>query len=112
MLDLYNLAWEKKEIPKEWSNAIIHKRGDATICDNYRGISLMCVAAKVYEKIIEKRLRLEVEEKLQWEQSGFRRNHSTQDHLFTIQQLIEKSIRKNKQLYSYASSTSRRRLIQ
>ena len=59
----------------------------------------MCVAAKVYEKIIEKRLRLEVEGKLQWEQRGSRRNHSTQDHLFTIQQLIEKSIRKNKQLY-------------
>jgi hypothetical protein len=41
-------------IPEDWNWSItcpIHIKGDVTICSNYRGISLLCVASKVFSNI-------------------------------------------------------------
>jgi len=46
-------------MPKEWTVTIIcplHKKGDKTDCQNYRGISLLSVIYKVFAKILAKRL--------------------------------------------------------
>ena len=37
--------WNKEELPGEWKESIIvpiHKKGDKTVCNNYRGISKFC----------------------------------------------------------------------
>jgi hypothetical protein len=37
--------WEEEIIPHEWKYGIIcpiHKKGDTTICDNYRVVTLLC----------------------------------------------------------------------
>ena len=97
-----NRAWKTQSIPQEWSNAVIlpiHKKGDKTKCDNYRGISLLNVTGKLYETILETRLRNEIDIQLQSEQSGFRSKHSTQDHLFTLQQIMEKALGKDNKIY-------------
>ena len=57
----------------------VFKKGDKTECSNYRGISLMSHAFKVYERILEKRLRGHVEPKLGEWQSGFRLRRGTAD---------------------------------
>lgn len=48
------------------------KRGPAN-CGNYRGISLLCTASKVYERILERRLRETIEPTLEESQAGFRK---------------------------------------
>lgn len=59
-LSILNFAWRNKRILMEWSTAItlpIHKNGDITNYNNYREISLLCMALEVYESVIETKLR-------------------------------------------------------
>jgi len=40
---LITSIWKKEELPREWKESIIvpiHKKGDKTDCNNYRGISV------------------------------------------------------------------------
>ena len=66
-LELCVSFWNEGENPDEWGLDImcpIYKKGDKTNCSNYRGICLMPHALKVYERILEGRLRECVEQKL------------------------------------------------
>lgn len=95
-------VWETLKVPKDWQTSVIipiFKKGNQRECSNYRGISLLCTASKVYEMILEGRLRKGVEEKLHGAQSGFRPGHCTHDHIFTIRNVIEKSLPYNKEVY-------------
>jgi hypothetical protein len=47
---LINSVWKKEELPDQWKESIIvpvHKKGDKTDCNNYRGISLLSTASVV-----------------------------------------------------------------
>ena len=42
--------WNKEELPEEWKESIIvsiHKKGDKTDCNNYRGVSLLPTTYKI-----------------------------------------------------------------
>ena len=67
-------------------------KGDAGNCNNYRGISLVDHLAKIYERILERRLREKVEPKLGEEQHGYRRGRGTTDLLFTLRMVTEKML--------------------
>jgi hypothetical protein len=44
------LIWQQEKLPREWSTGIIsvlHKKGDSTNCNNYRGICMLNTAYKV-----------------------------------------------------------------
>ena len=76
----------------------MHKKGSRTQCKNYRGISLLSVPgnSKVYATVLDKRIRAITEEKVLEEQGAFRRKRSCIDQIFTVRQLGEKVIGKNK----------------
>lgn len=102
ILEIINKAWLEEKMPREWGVALIvpiHKKGDPKQCDNYRGITLLNTIVKIYEQIINNRLKPILEPQLSQTQSGFRPGRSTQDHIFTIKQLIEKRRPQNKSLY-------------
>ena len=77
---LFNTAYSTGRIPEEWVNAemcecpIYKQNGDYLECENYRDIviSLMCHVAKLYESVLEARLRRATEDKLGPWQHGFR----------------------------------------
>jgi hypothetical protein len=52
---LINSVWNKKELPDQWKESIIapiHKKGDKTDCNNYRGISLLSTSYKILSNIL------------------------------------------------------------
>ena len=61
LLELFNHAWNTGTVPEEWNRSticpIFKNKGDPLECKNYRGISLMSHAGKLYERILERRLR-------------------------------------------------------
>lgn len=92
-LNLINVCWICGDIPQEWRTAIvipIHKKGDRTTPDNYRGISLLNTGYKIYSKIIAKRLTAISETLMLEEQNGFRKGRSCMDCVFSLSQVIEK----------------------
>ena len=60
---------------------------------SYRPISLLSAIMKLFERVIEKRLRKHLEDNFFSKyQSGFRKSKSTNDHLFRLSQTIMESV--------------------
>ena len=56
---LTTLMWREGRVPQQWKDTVItvlHKKGDNTECENYRGMSLASHAGKVLLKVVAKRL--------------------------------------------------------
>lgn len=91
-------VWKNGAMPKDWRTSIIvplYKRGDQEVLENYRGISLLCAAYKIYAEIIRGRLEEEVERKMLSEsQAGFRKGRSTIDNIFVLDHLIQREKQK------------------
>lgn len=90
---LMNKISEESTIPTEWELGIIlpiHKKGNKRDCNNYRGVTLLSNVSKIYERLLDNRLKTKIESQLEESQSGFRKGRGIQDHIFTIKQLIEK----------------------
>nr|CAH7716819.1 unnamed protein product [Callosobruchus chinensis] len=99
LLSLYRKVWESGSVPKDWEVGVIvpiWKKGDSKSCENYRGITLLSIVVKVFERILESKLKSKVERELLDSQSGFRKGFSTQDHTFTIKKIIYKILEQNK----------------
>lgn len=82
-------------IPSIWRKAIIcpiHKvpASDPSVPMNYRGVSLFSCTSKLYSALVNKTLthNLENSNILVDEQNGFRKYHSSEDHVFTLSSII------------------------
>ncbi|XP_011685761.1 PREDICTED: uncharacterized protein PF11_0207-like [Wasmannia auropunctata] len=98
LLDLLKLIWRRGKIPNNWKKSIvvpIYKRGDKEVPGNYRGISLLCTAYKIYAEILRKRLEKEAEEKglVPESQAGFRKGRSTIDNIFVLNHIMQREKR-------------------
>lgn len=100
---LITKLWNTEKIPQEWRDAnlvTIFKKGDRTDCSNYRGISLLSIAGKVFARILLNRLTNHVSDAILPEtQCGFRAGRSTIDMIFTLRQVQEKCIEQNRPLF-------------
>ena len=85
--------------PAEWRTNIIvpvPKKGDLTKYDNYRGISLMSIVGKVYNRILLNRLQPFIDPLLDYTQNGFRRGRATTGHILALRRIIEEYDRHGK----------------
>jgi hypothetical protein len=100
--DIFVDVWKSEEMVEDWTRAILIRlyknKGDKKICDNYRGISLLVVASKIFSRVILNRIQILLDNKLLEEQAGFRSNRSTVDQIFTLKLVMEKSREHNKPL--------------
>jgi len=69
---------------------IYKQKGDALECGNYRGIKLLEIALKVYERVIERRIRERVH--IHSSQFGFMPGRGTIDPIFILRQVQEREI--------------------
>ncbi len=60
------------------------KKGDLSLMTNYRGISLMSIAAKVYNKILLNRIRPHIDPLLRSNQAGFRSGRSCAQQIHSL----------------------------
>ena len=94
---IINLSISTSTVPKEWKLArlvCLHKDGDKTYMDNYRPLSILPVASKILERVVQKQLinYLEATNQLSPHQFGFRKHHSTQDAVTFFADHIRKGI--------------------
>ena len=96
LLGLCNLCWSQKKIPTPWRQATVvtlFKKGDTSLPQNYRPISLLCVAYKVLAALLLARLKLGgVEGRLHDSQYGFRPRRGTSHALYLVRRLIDAAI--------------------
>ena len=89
---LINKVLKGEKMPDEWRKSVsipIYKgKGDSKECGNYREIKLMSHTTKLWERIVEVRLRKEVV--IGDQQFGFMPQRSTADAIFALRMLMEK----------------------
>lgn len=89
--------WSEECMPSDWNLSIlcpIHKKGDPTMRANYRGISLLNISYKVLSSVLCERLKPTVNRLIGPYQCGFRPGKSTIDQIFTLRQILEKTLEK------------------
>ena len=87
------LQWDSESMPCDCNLGIIYpiyKKGDRLNCNNYRGITVLNTAYKIFSLILQDRLVLHVKEIVGNYQRGFRNGKSTTDQIFTMWQILEK----------------------
>ena len=67
----------------------VPKSGDLSNTNNYRGISLICIIAKMYNRLILNRIRSVIDLKLRINQNGFRPKRTTVAQILTLRRIIE-----------------------
>ena len=79
-------------MPEEWRRSVLipiyKNKGEAQSCGNYKGITLMSDTTKVWERIIEAKLKDRVE--ISKQQYGFMPAKGTNDVMFALRKLMKK----------------------
>jgi hypothetical protein len=98
-------AFRTEGLPPALSHAFLiplHKKGDKTDPNNYRGIAIITLLSKLYAILLERRLSsaLEAARLRAPGQAGFRPDHRTTDQIFVLNQRIEAARATKKPLFA------------
>ncbi|KAK3517615.1 hypothetical protein QTP70_013098, partial [Hemibagrus guttatus] len=92
LTSLFNRDLESEMMPEEWRRSVLvpifKNKGNVQSCSNYRGIKVMSHTMKVWERVVEARLKKVVE--ICEQQYGFMPRKSTTDAIFALRILMEK----------------------
>ena len=106
LFELFNFVLDSGVFPEDWSDGLLiplHKKGDRSTPDNYRGITLLSVLGKLFTRVINNRLEnwandynIYIEA-----QYGFRKGRSTVDCMFILHNVIGKFLENGNKLYAF-----------
>ena len=92
VLGFVNKAFSDSQIPERWATLVIvpvPKSGDLSNPNNYRGISLISLVLKLYNRMIMNRIRPVLDPLLRNSQNGFRKKRTTVGQIVALRRLLE-----------------------
>lgn len=90
---LFNKSLEEQSFPETWKTSFvspIFKDGDKQDVTNYRAVSIICSASKIFERLIFDKLFDKFKHKIHPSQHGFFSKRSTQPNLMELVNLVSK----------------------
>ena len=101
LLKILRQLFSKSVYPDQWNSNFlkpIYKKGDVEDPDNYRGLAIGSALAKLFSLILLKRLTKYIDKNklISTKQIGFMKGARTSDHIFLLQTIIEKVVKKTK----------------
>lgn len=102
---LLSSVWKNGKIPGDWNKGIISlifKKGEKSEVGNYRGVTLMNTAYKMYANILNDKLMRGVKDKLQETQFGFREGRGAIDAIYVLNYIVNKELgRKGGKIFAF-----------
>jgi len=98
LFHIFMICWNRRCLSGDFRDTKIiwlyKNKGDRRDCNNYRGISLLCIAGKVFARLLLPRVRQipSADRILPESQCGFRPSRSTSDKVFLLRQLQKKAL--------------------
>lgn len=89
---IIDLVYEYKHAPIQWTTSLIvplPKKGNLQLMSNYRGISLMSIAAKVYNRVLLNRIQAPIDRTLRKNQAGFRPGRSCIQQIHILRRVMD-----------------------
>ncbi|VDP23714.1 unnamed protein product [Schistosoma margrebowiei] len=89
---LFKKIWEEEQVPMDWNEGHlvkIPKKGDLSKCENYRGITLLSIPGKVFNRVLLNRMKDAVDAQLRDQQAGFRKDRSCTDQIAILRIIVE-----------------------
>lgn len=98
---IFNRSLRDRTFPEVWKVASItpiHKSGSIHAIENYRGISILCSIAKVFEEIIHVGLYNAVRPLISEAQHGFVKQRSTVSNLMSFMSVLSDNVERRRQV--------------
>ena len=91
LTELFNVIFRTGKMPSKWRTSTViplyKNKSDVQDCNNYRGIKLLSYTMKLWERVIEDRLRKEIP--ISKNQFGFMPGRSRTEAIHLIRRLME-----------------------
>ncbi|VDP83889.1 unnamed protein product [Schistosoma curassoni] len=99
---LFKNIWKEEQVPMDWKEGHlinIPKKGGLSKCENYRGITLLSIPGKVFNRVTLNRMKDAVDTQLRDQQTGIHRDRSCTNQIATLLIILEQSVEWNSSLY-------------
>lgn len=106
ILSFFNMIFLHENIPSSFRSSImipLFKKGDPSLPQNYRGLSLINTICKIFNTVLLNRITdwLENNKILNEYQAGFRKNYSTVDNIFNLINIVNLNKLNGKNTYVF-----------
>ena len=96
---LFNIILSNDKYPSQWRENLlkpIHKKGNDIDPRNYSVIVISSCLSKLFSKILHNRIEKHISDNsiMNENQTGFRKQYRTSDHILTLKSIIEKMFKK------------------